>query len=97
MYVCLSVSVCLYVRTYIQTDRQTDRQTETETETDRQTDRQTYIHTYIHTSRWLRPYVFNIWMAPDRVEKAAHFQGKSLESVADWLGKKNPCSEVRLL
>jgi len=29
-------------------------------------------------------------MAPDRVEKAAHFQGKSLESVADWLGKKNP-------
>ena len=28
-------------------------------------------------------------MAPDRVEKTAYFQGKSLEFVADWLEKKN--------
>ena len=28
-------------------------------------------------------------MAPDRVEKTAYFQGKSLEFVADWLEKNN--------
>ena len=28
-------------------------------------------------------------MAPDRVEKTAFFQGKSLEFVADWLEKNN--------
>ena len=28
-------------------------------------------------------------MAPDRIEKTAYFQGKSLEFVADWLEKNN--------
>ena len=28
-------------------------------------------------------------MAPDHVEKAAYFQGKSVEFVADWLVKNN--------
>ena len=28
-------------------------------------------------------------MAPERVEKTAYFQGKSLEFVADWLEKNN--------